>query len=134
VLEVRAVDQDTGEPLVLERLVATATPGQPVTYSWTPTNIWYTPGLTFDYSTNLELIAKDEFGNKVPIPQDQALSEIKFQGTASGMSAPSCTVEGTVVTCPSPRYNGSGMWYNGYFELKFTTSNPMSPTVRIDQV
>lgn len=105
-LEVRAVDQTTGAPIVYTTAKAQGTAGAPVTWNVAPQVANPAVGEAFDFST-ATLIGSDAYGNKTPIPGAWTLVRLGYSPGVgwSGDTAPEdCTVSGTLVRCPSSHF------------------------------
>lgn len=101
-LEVRAVDQTTGDPIVYARVTTKALPGSAVSWSISPQRVDVQAGEAWDYSA-VRIYGADAYGNGVQVEQGVSLRGISFQGGYQGMDAPpTCTVEGTLIRCPKP--------------------------------
>jgi hypothetical protein len=104
VLEVRAVEQTTGEPLVFATVTATATPGPVVQYRWSPHGVGLEGGALWD-SSGLLIWGEDFYGNFIPpkdVPQGYALRTVSFVPGGYRGAEPTCTVSGTLINCPKP--------------------------------
>jgi len=101
-LEVRAIDQTTGEPIVFERIEADATKGPPAYFTLT-TNKWVTPlHEAFNYN-DLWLTAFDVNDNKVPMEEEYPLHLVKVEaiGTVLGdIFPPTCETQENEIRCP----------------------------------
>jgi hypothetical protein len=102
-LEVRAVDQTTGEPITYARVTTTATPGAPVKYHWTPAGVHLHENEAWDYST-LHIYGEDSYGNRVDdVPQELLVFRgVWFEGGGYRGTEPQCSMSGTLITCPKP--------------------------------
>lgn len=135
VIEVRAVDQDTGEPIVYATATTTATPGDATRWvlSWASgaTNV-FPANQSFDMLASTLLWSTDAYDNQLPTAQTQHIVSIAFGGNVQNGDSPTCTFDGGMVTCP---LSTSANWqpkcsdhcWSGYFAV--TLAVPGHPDV-----
>lgn len=98
-MEVRAVDQTTGEPIVYQTIEATALPGEPEEIMPTPYYFQVTEGTPINLAP-VTLSARDSAGMVFTPPQEFTIKAIRFEGEVVDEPTPTCQVEGLVITCP----------------------------------
>lgn len=132
-LEVRAVDQATGEPLDLASVDATALAGPPESWTASPSNVEYAPGESWD-SSGLRLLGWDGYGNPAGQSSDYQLQMVSFDGSYTGEPRPQCLVEGTLIRCPQTDtwQPGAAAYHSGVFVARFVSGTmTFGPAVRI---
>lgn len=115
-IEVRAVDQATGEPLVYAKLTAKALPGPAASWSLTPDRVDLQAGEAWDYST-ASVAGFDQYSNRVEVAQAFTLRAVMYEG-ASVDPIPSCTTEGTRILCPKVAGQPRTV-YRAYFDSPY---------------
>lgn len=107
VLEARAVDPDTGAPVVYASATTTGLAGAPVNWNirWRAggMNTTFAVGASFDAIADSLLWAQDQYWNLVAVEQTQTLVGVHFSGNIQNGDPPTCSISGTVVTCPPSR-------------------------------
>jgi hypothetical protein len=107
VLEARAVDPNTGAPVVYATATTRGEPGSPVRYYVGFTNVppgesiaEFQANVPFDLIGTTRMNGSDQYYNDVQVEQTQRLVGIALQGSVRNGPAPACTIEGALVTCP----------------------------------
>lgn len=141
VLEARAVNQVTGDPIVV-RIAVHARPGPTVSHRVLPEGVSVhtngAPAGSWDWSA-LTVWAQDRHDNRTaanvaPLP----LIDVRFSGrTYGGAREPTCSVAGTVLTCERTvtNYVGWTSYVYGVFVARFDArpffADPISITVNV---
>lgn len=107
VLEARAVDPDTGAPVVYATATTRGEPGAPVQYFVGFTNVppgesiaEFPANAPFDLIGTTQMNGRDQYSNDVQVEQTQKLVGVAVQGSIRNGPAPACTIDGAMVTCP----------------------------------
>lgn len=116
VMEVRAVDQASGQKLVTY-VKGTATPGPIQEYNASPTNVQLNAGDAWDMR-EFVIWGWDKYFNRVEVPQTQILYRVDFDGSATIEPKPECTVNGALLHCP---YVSSPTVYRAHFRASDQT-------------